>query len=97
MQGIYKLSFLGTTKIYVGESTCIPTRFSIHISKLIGGKHHNKSMQEYYHKTFILPTLEVLESVGDDSLLDIKEIFWIDKLDSFTNGFNATKGGEGGS
>ena len=81
MQGIYKLSFNNTRRVYVGKSTYMPARYSKHISTLVKGTHHNSGMQEYYNNTKELPTIEILEEVSEANLLDTREIFWITKLD----------------
>lgn len=51
------------------------------------------AMKEFGVENF---SIEVLEEC-DDSLMDEKEIFWIEKFNSFKTGYNATFGGAGKS
>ena len=47
-------------------------------------------MNKYGYAAF---NIEELETVEDKRNLNLREIFWIDKLDTFENGYNETKGG----
>lgn len=48
----------------------------------------NKYGVEHFH-------ISVLEEVKDVSLLEEREVFWIEQKRSFKNGYNATLGGDG--
>ena len=50
-------------------------------------------MRKYGTEHFFI---ELLESCADDIIED-REVFWIEKIGSFKNGYNATKGGDGRS
>lgn len=89
---IYKLLF-SDGSIYVGKTTkSLKSRLMGHCAKLRSGKHHSHKMQKKYTEVG-LPEIHVLEETTLD-LLDIREIYWIDKLDSYYSGLNCTKGGE---
>lgn len=93
--GIYKLSFKEFDKVYIGKSVNIPARTSKHINELQKGAHYNKGLQAAFNK-YGIPEIEILEEVDESSdILNIKEIFWIKKYNSFNNGLNNTIGGDG--
>jgi hypothetical protein len=48
-------------------------------------------MNKYGIESFKVETIEQCS----ETIVNEREIYWIDKLDSFHNGYNATKGGEG--
>ena len=50
-------------------------------------------MKKYGIDNFEIKELEYLEEGG--KLLSDREIYWIEKLKTFHNGYNATKGGDG--
>lgn len=89
--GIYRIYW--GTNIYIGKSQHIEERFKKHLYMLKTGKHHNYLMNIYYSR-YGLPELEILEECSREEL-DAKEIEYITKFDSFNNGLNLTKGGEG--
>lgn len=51
-------------------------------------------MKKYGLKAFKLETVENIED-GNQDLVNEREIYWIDKLGSFNNGYNMTFGGQG--
>jgi hypothetical protein len=98
MQGIYKLFFANNpNKVYVGKSVDVVHRYSKHVYALISQTHHNRKLLAEYARENILPEYCTLEIVTDPEALNSREIFWINKLNSFVDGFNLTTGGEGGS
>lgn len=94
--GIYKIENLLNGKIYVGQSTNIFKRFGSHISDSFNenSKDYNmvihKAIRKHGVKTF---TFSVLEECQKDDLNN-REIFWIDFYDSYSGGYNASKGGD---
>lgn len=82
-------------KIYVGQSRDIYSRWWKHKSFLNKNTHHNKKLQEAWNKygenSFLF---SVLEECNKESLNE-KEIYWINHYDSFNNGYNLNKGGNG--
>lgn len=85
--GIYMLSFDGTHKVYVGKSKAIEGRFSQHINVIQKFKHSVKMNNAYID--FGIPTLHILEIAPEERLDDL-EVFYIEKYNSFHNGFNST-------
>lgn len=87
-----------TGEQYIGQTTNFSRRKSEHFSKLSENKHPNTKLQNAYNKygkeNF------VIEKICFDNLtkkeLDQQEIFYIEKYDSFNNGYNLTRGGTGG-
>jgi len=76
--GIYKITNKLTSKVYVGLSKDIASRWKIHLSMLNKGKHHCKSLQEEYIKLEDY-TFEILEICKKKELSE-KEIYWWDKI-----------------
>lgn len=91
--GIYCLKFIGTDKVYVGQSTNIELRYKQHLHSLKIGKANSKLIDAY--KLYGQPTISILEICSLDSLNTL-ESHYITKLDSFTNGFNLTEASPSG-
>ena len=49
-------------------------------------------MRKYGIENF---TIEIIEEVADEQILNEREIYWIEYYDSYSHGYNATKGGDG--
>lgn len=94
MKGIYKIVCLVNDKSYVGQTHNYKNRKWSHKTGLRSGKHHNKKLQKdfdtYGEEKFIF---EFLEECSTDYELDIKEDYWINKLNSIENGYNLKTGG----
>lgn len=90
--GIYKLSWNSTNRVYIGQSINIQNRYREHCLKLRTNKHYNKKLQEYYNTQLEVPEIEILLECSTE-LLNSKEIYYIDKYNSYNLGFNSTKGG----
>jgi len=94
--GIYKIENLKKQKIYVGKSTNILKRFRTHKYFLKNNKHYNKELQQdwnvFKENDFIFETIQTYNREE----LSEKETYWIEKLDTFNNGYNKTLGGNGG-
>ena len=92
---IYKITNNVNGKIYVGKTTrTIEKRFKEHILR-------SKSQDTYLKRAIVKYgesnfTVEQLEKC-DDSILDEREMFWIENLNSYDNhiGYNLTLGGDG--
>ena len=83
-------------KKYVGKTTStIEERFKEHISESKSDRSKNRplyrALNKYGIDNFVLSLLE--ECNSED--LSMREIFWIDKLQTVKNGYNATIGGDG--
>ena len=97
MSYIYKITNNRNGKVYIGQSKVpVERKWKTHVfdSKKIRDEKRPlyAAMNEYGIESF---SLSVVEELNDDSLLDEREIFWIDYYDSFRNGYNATYGGPG--
>jgi len=90
--GIYKI-FWDNTNVYVGKSQHIEERYKKHLYMLETNRHHNYLMLINYSR-YGFPKLEILEECSREEL-NTREIWWINKLDSYNNGLNLTMGGEG--
>lgn len=92
MIGIYKITNLLNQKVYIGQSVDIEQRWKKHCFTKDNCAIH-KAIQKYGEKNF---SFEVLEECKQEELND-KEIYYINKYNSYTNGYNMTLGGEGAS
>lgn len=84
--GIYKLNFVGTDKVYIGQSRRVEKRLSEHLTLFYAGNHTRK-MQEAYDK-YGAPTLELLCECTLEELNDF-ENETIEIWDAVDNGFNS--------
>lgn len=98
MVGIYKIENKVNGKVYIGQSIDIKTRWKCHINYLNNGTHNNKHLQSAWNKygkeNF---SFNIIEECDVEDLNE-REIYWIDKYDSYINknGYNLTLGGDGG-
>lgn len=94
MRGIYKLNFLGTDKVYIGQAENISRRFSEHLRTIASGTASKKLLQavsEYGPPI----SFDVLCEIPT-GIMDKEENLAIEIYDSFANGFNTFRQ-EGGS
>lgn len=93
--GIYLIQ-VGDRK-YVGQSINIKTRFTSHKWYLNNNNHKNSIMQNLWNKYKDKFEFLVLEEC-DESILNLRESFWIDKLNTFNDknpkGMNINGGGD---
>lgn len=89
--GIYILKFKEPNDIYIGQSICIRERCNRHLRDLRNGKAVGKLLKAY--EIYGEPEVSVLEECGREKL-DEREIYYIDKFDSFMRGLNSTPGGQ---
>ena len=85
---IYMIYTLHNDTFYIGSAKNLKRRFSRHESKLKTNKHHSSYMQKVYNKygegNFYYLVLEITDDLVE------KEIYWIEYLDSYKNGYNGT-------
>lgn len=95
MYYIYKLIFKGTDKFYIGQTTCLDTRYDRHWGSLQKGYHHNIHMQRWYnkHKPLFMGMV-VLEEHGTQKSCDEREIELI--CETYDFNFNLSKKAQGG-
>jgi group I intron endonuclease len=85
-KGIYKISFIGSDKIYVGSAINLNKRYNNHLSDLRKNRHCNAIMQRSYNKygidKFIFEVLEIVDN--KNKLINIEQ-YYIDKLNQNMN------------
>lgn len=93
MIGIYKITNKINGKSYIGQSIQIESRWKQHINAALRGScfHIHNAIRKYGKDNFIF---DVIELTTED-LLNEREIYYISKYDTFNNGYNLTKGGDG--
>lgn len=94
--GIYKIENSLNNKIYIGQSTNVFKRWGSHISDSFNENSKDydmvihKAFRKYKLNNFIFSIIE--ECKQED--LNEREIYWIDFYNSYSNGYNASKGGD---
>lgn len=89
-KGIYRIYNTTTNKSYIGSTwKSFKSRWKQHLSKLDNNKHHSHEMQNAFNKygtdSFVC---EILEIVTDRCKLLDREAYYIEKYDSYNNGYN---------
>ena len=83
-------------KVYIGQTTTdIKTRFNQHCKNSTLKSRHYKlynAIKKYGKEKFYI---EILEQGVDINKLDEREIYYIEKYNSYLKGYNSTKGGDG--
>lgn len=86
--GIYAIKHSLSNRFYVGSSVGCRDRLWMHRRALRKGNHHSRFLQaawnKYGEKDFCI---RILETSAREKLIE-REQFWIDYLDSYSNGFN---------
>lgn len=83
---VYKITFTGTDKVYIGQAKDPGIRFTKHLFSLRKGTASDKMLEAY--KTYGEPAMEVLCSATSMSELNSLEKEAIEIYDSVNNGFN---------
>ena len=97
MSYIYKITNNCNGKVYIGQSkVSLERKWELHMTDSKKVRDEKRplyvAMNKYGAENF---SISVVEDLEDDSILDEREIYWIDYYDSFRNGYNATYGGSG--
>lgn len=101
--GIYCFTNSVNGKCYVGQALNLRRRFNKHINNFKTSRYDNplyRAFAKYGLEKFNYNVLEIIEDELDQTTLkeklDILEIKYISEKDSYSNGYNQTKGGDGG-
>ena len=90
---IYKIENKKTNEIYIGQTKrSVALRWWEHLTEKSNPK--NKLYQALHENSIDDFDISIIEEC-DNSLLDKREQFWIEKFDSFQSGYNGTRGGSG--
>ena len=90
--GIYKITNLINGKVYIGQSINVYRRMKAHLWELDRNGNNmilHKAFKKYGIENF---SYELICECSAEELNE-KEIYFIEKYDSYNNGYNATKGG----
>lgn len=92
IQGIYEILNTKTSKRYIGSTNNIYRRWCEHKRELNNNKHHSIKLQRSWNKTKDKEIFKfnIIEIVNNDKILHIREQYYIDKYDSFYNGYNCS-------
>ena len=96
--GIYIIRNIQNNHTYIGQSVNIWARWQVHEKAYQNKNASNykctfyRAIRKYGIENFIPNILEVCEQ----DKLDIREIYWISKYNSYHNGYNETLGGDHG-
>lgn len=95
MIGIYCIENLKSGKKYIGKSLNIEARWREHKHFLRHGTHGNRHLQSSWNKygEESFKFYVVQESTREQ--IDELEKVWIEKLNTYNEGYNLTKGGDG--
>lgn len=97
MQGIYKITNLINQKSYIGKSKNIEERWKQHLRPSSWDREPNKLLYKAFKKyginNFSFEIIEILENYNQSNQ---RQQYWINKLNTYTDGYNATLGGDGG-
>jgi len=94
MAHIYKITNTINNKGYVGKTALKPEkRWKAHLycAKTNGPMAISRAIRKHGEKNF---KFEVIEECSVEEM-NLKETYWIGRLDTFKNGYNSTLGGEG--
>ena len=93
---IYKITNQINGKMYIGKTEdTIEKRFKTHCKEYKRARNEKRplydAMKKYGVENFIVEEVEKV----DNALLGEREQYWISYYDTYHNGYNATKGGDG--
>lgn len=88
---IYKWTNKINNKSYIGQTCNEIGRKNDHLKPRVKS-HFHSAILKYGENNFLY---EVIERDIPEHLLNEREIYWINFFDTYNNGYNMTKGGEG--
>lgn len=95
---IYKITNKINGKVYIGKTIRnIQDRFQRHIQDATSGRldtHLARAIRKYGQSNF---EVSLVEEVQEESNLSDREKYWIEQFNSFNDGYNETRGGDGGN
>lgn len=81
-------------KKYIGQTTCsLKRRHAQHVCQ--NETYFDRALNKYGAENFELEVIE--DNIFDENELNDKEIYYINKFDTFNNGYNMTRGGDNGT
>jgi len=94
---IYSITNIINGKQYIGKTIkSLQDRWIGHYNDAISGRldtHFSRAIRKYGKDNFVV---EKIEECSSNDELSNKEKFWISELNTFSNGYNSTEGGDGG-
>ena len=88
ISGIYKITNLINSKVYIGSSVNIDDRWSRHRADLVKGKSCSPKLQNSYNKHGVENfEFVILEKCDIDNLIE-REQYYIDMYNSYNEGYN---------
>ena len=93
---IYKITNIKNNKPYIGQTIYAPIeRWKRHCQDAMSNRldtHFARAIKKYGKENF---RLEVIDTAQTQKELTQKESYWIEYYNTYHNGYNATKGGDG--
>jgi group I intron endonuclease len=93
--GVYKITNLINSKVYIGSAKNFKKRFYQHIKSLIKGKHSNKHLQNAFNQdgteNFLFEVIEVLEDSIKEYRFQIEQEYINEYLDRWEDCYNFKK------
>ena len=96
---LYQITNTLNGKKYIGKTNDMKRRIGRHYADLQANRHHSHKLQRSYNKygkENFKVTYEIFDNITEEEL-SLKQQEYIQKYDSFYNGYNETFGGEGKS
>jgi group I intron endonuclease len=100
IMGVYKITNIVNNKIYVGSSSDVNRRKSMHLKQLLSNTHFNKYLQHSFNKygreNFVFDIIEEIIDINNKEqlrkILLEREQYWLNKLNPYDNiGYNILK------
>ena len=94
---IYKVTNLLNDKVYIGKTVSTLTKRRLNHYSSIKNKssitNFHNALKKYPKNSFVWEVLDTAETIEELNILEIK---YIDKFNSYKSGYNMTTGGDGG-